>query len=204
MIRAVLLTTSTLLLFGCAGTTTGITAFSNPDFESLHIKKIYVDVRGYPIETQVDAEKTLKDRLQRYDVTTIGRIEALPPFRDYTAAEVEAKLREISPDALLLLAVEDADSETYSGGSMTFGTANAYSYGSYANAYASSFTVPTVVTISNAQITATLVEPMSGEVIWKGYVKQTGRNESWATSFAAGNVIWKVIRKLGDDKIFRR
>jgi len=154
------------------------------------------------IETQVAAENSAEHSLRRYRVEAMGRTKLLPPYREYSPSEIEQKLAQSALDALLFINVEDAASDVYSG-SMTFGSASGYTYGAYANAYASSLTVPTTLVISNARITATLVDPVSGQILWKGYVNQSGRNEGWSTKSAARNVVRKVIGKLGRDDLLR-
>ena len=128
--KRLLLLVSTLLISGCAWTE--VTAFKDPAFKDATYHKILVMARIGELRYDSYAEKQFGDCLSNKDVNMIPSQQLFPPTREIVHADFIQKVKENGIDALLLIAIEDFWTDTYT-------TPPSASTTGHGNVYGSSF-----------------------------------------------------------------
>jgi hypothetical protein len=168
-----------LIVSGCASST--ITSFKDPAFSGHRFGHISVFALGMDLETAVAVEGLLCQKMAP-TVCDAGK-NVISPVRQFSPGDIDTVLKQHGIDAVLMVALESDQAESpylgniTSGSSQTSATASLYGNSMFGTATTTTTasSVPVYGSVRQSVGNLGLFDSASGQMIWRGQVKVSGR-----------------------------
>lgn len=183
------------LLSGCAQTQ--LTSFTDPEFEGKTYSNVMILTYFTNIQLRNEVEKAFTNLFISNSCNCSASIDLIPPTREYNADNINKAVFDNHIDSILELNIIDANTNTehYSTGSYTSGTASTYGNTTYYNAYST----PQSFNVTKTKITyqIKMYDAATGKVAWVASATVNGTDAS--TKELAKSLAKQVMEKLQQD-----